>query len=185
MKVGATKQYELTFILGEKTTPESGIKKTEAVKKLVTDQKGVVTKEELWGRRELAYQIGSNRSGFYVTLWLDIDGEGLKNLQKEMSFDADIIRFLATIAYTTAQPGTLYPVVEGDEKSEKPAGETPRKEKESTSVSAEEMLRSHSAPAKTEKPSKKAKDTSEDLPEEERLEKLDTVLEEMLKDELE
>jgi len=167
-------QYELTFILDEKAAAEQGTAKAELLKKFIVEQGGSVTKEEHWGRRELAYPIKHNRSGFYVTMWIEVPAPAVKLIDRELRFDSEIIRSLVTKAYTSAQPGSLYPVVE-EEKSDKPA-------KEEEATTAEEMLRRTASV----KPSKKAKAevaTEDELPEEDRLKKLDDTLEEMLKDE--
>lgn len=171
-----TNQYELTFILGEKATQEDGVAKTTAVKDLIKKFEGSVSKEELWGRRELAYEIKRNRSGFYVTLWFEIPPKNLKAFEQELNFDESVIRFLVTKAYTTAQAGTLYPVVEEEKAERAPRGDRAAKEE---TVSAEETLRRSS---KSEAKKEKTEDTSDDLPEGERLEKLDEALEELLKD---
>lgn len=167
-----TQSYELTFILDEKAGQEEGVKKTAEITALIEKAGGKVTKEEPWGRRELAYLIKRNRHGYYVTLWLDIPSVALKDLERELLFDTGIIRSLITKAYTEAQPGSLYPVDE--EKEEKNSG---AKEE---AVSGEEMLRRSTTPS-----SKKdiEEDMEELIPEEERLKKLDETLEELLKDE--
>jgi small subunit ribosomal protein S6 len=168
-------QYELTFILGEKTTQEDGVSKTKFVADLIKKLGGSVTKEELWGRRELAYEINRNRTGFYVTLWFDLPGSELKNLERELRFDESFIRFLTTKAYTTAQPGTLYPVAEAEKEKPEKRG----REKEEKSTGEEELRRTST---KTEKTEKVAAPVEDEIPEEERLEKLDEALEELLKD---
>lgn len=122
-----TQQYELTFILGEKVSPEEGQKKAESVKALIEKLGGTNQKEELWGRRELAYIIKRNRSGFYITLWIDFPTNKIPELEQELRFDESVIRFLTTKAYTSAQPGTLYPVAE--EKPEKGSRDRDKDEK--------------------------------------------------------
>jgi len=171
-------QYELTFILDEKAGAEQGTAKAAQLAKFVKEQEGAVVKEEHWGRRELAYEINHNRSGFYVTMWLELPAPALKLLDRELRLDSEVIRYLATKAYTTAQPGSLYPVVE-EEKPERGA----HKEEEATT--AEEMLRRTAAVKPSKKAAKEvAAEAAEDaLPEEERLKKLDDTLEELLKDE--
>jgi len=168
-------QYELTFILDEKAGPEQGTAKVETLKKYITEQEGSITKEEHWGRRELAYEIKHNRSGFYVTLWIDLPASALKNLDRELRLDSEIIRSMVTKAYTTAQPGSLYPVVE-EEKTEK----TGRKDDEKTS--AEEMLRRTASIKPSKKDEQEDTDDIDELPEEDRLRALDDTLEELLKD---
>ena len=168
-----TTQYELTFILGEKANVEEGKAKTEELKQYIANNGGTVVKEELWGRRELAYIIKRNRTGFYVTLWFTLPAAELKPLDQELRFDETIIRSLVTKAYTEAQEGSLYPVSEEEEKAEK----TPSKDDQ---ISAEEMLRrtSGAAPKKGE-----PEEDVDTIPEEERLKQLDETLEELLKDE--
>jgi len=165
-----TVQYELTFIMGEKTNNDDAKKKVADVTKHIEKLGGKVSKEEPWGRRELAYPIKRNRTGFYTTLWFELPGSGVKALEQELRFDEGIIRSLVTKAYTSAQPGNLYPVVE--EKVEK----TEKAPKEETATPEEMLRRSSTKTAKKEEP----KDETEDIPEEERLKKLDEALEGLL-----
>ena len=110
-------QYELTFIMGEKVHLEEGKAKSTELQDFITANEGEVTKEELWGRRELAYPIKRNRTGFYVTLWFTSATSLVRKVEEQIRFDESIIRSLITLAYTDAQPGSLYPVVE-EEKAE-------------------------------------------------------------------
>lgn len=168
-------QYELTFILDEKADETAATAKVKELTDFVEKQGGKVTKEEPWGRRELAYEIKRNRSGFYVTLWIDYPSTGLKALDQQLRFDEAIIRSLVTKAYTSAQPGSLYPVVEEEKKPERTGRSTEPK------ATAEEMLR-RSAGTSTRSTKKEDGQGEEALPEEERLKKLDDTLEELLKD---
>ena len=76
-----TEAYELTYILGEKANVEDGKKKTTELTATIKKLDGKVTKEEAWGRRDLAYPIKRNRSGFYVTLWLELPKAQVKALE--------------------------------------------------------------------------------------------------------
>ena len=169
--------YELTFILDEKAGQAEGEAKTAELKKYIEAHGGTITKEDLWGRRELAYPIARNRSGFYVTLIFTFPQQEVKPFEQEIRFDETIIRSLITKAYTSAQPGTLYP--QQEEVAEVTAPTKTARGGEDKS-SAEEMLRRSSGTT-----SRKAdvENTSDELPEEERLKKLDESLEEMLKEE--
>lgn len=166
-------KYELTFILGEKATQEQAQAKSDELKKLIEQLGGSIVKEDQWGRRELAYPIKRNRSGFYVTIIFELPARSLKSFTQPLRFDESVIRSLVTKAYTTAQPGTLYPQTE---ETAKPAAEDKEK------ASAEEMLRRSAAPKK-EKAAPAAEPAADELPEEERMKKLDETLEEMLKEE--
>ena len=165
--------YELTYILDEKAAAEHGKKKTADLTKVIASFGGTVTKEEPWGRRELAYPIKRNRSGYYVTLWLDLPANKVKDLESQLRFDEEIIRSLVTKAYTVDQPGTLYPVVE----EEKQAKTGPAKDDK---ASAEEMLRRSSATVATKK--EEPEELEEEVSEEERQQKLDEALKGILED---
>jgi small subunit ribosomal protein S6 len=169
--------YELTYILGEQTGPAEAQAKLEEITKTIQGLKGSVSRHELWGRRELAYPIKRNRTGFYTTLWMEIPPEQLLTFQAKLRFDESILRLLVTKAYNYAQPGNLYPVSD-TEKTATPAGS---KEEKST---AEAMLRLGSS--KPERRTDKAQADSEtveaELPEEERLKRLDEKLGELLQE---
>jgi small subunit ribosomal protein S6 len=163
------KHYELTFILGEDASEASAQTKTTELKDFITSLGGKHEKEELWGRRDLAYPIKRNRTGFYVTLWFDLPATQVRPLEEHLRFEEDVIRSLVTAAYMVATPGSLYPVTETD-KVETEKSET---------ASAEETLRRSSS----KKSAKAEPEPEEDaLPEEERLKKLDETLDEMLKE---
>ena len=56
--------------------------------------KGEIRKRENWGVRNLAYKINKNRKGHYVLLNIDGPPEAIKEYERLMRLDEDIIRFL-------------------------------------------------------------------------------------------
>lgn len=172
--------YEATFILGESATEELAKAKVTELTKMIEGFGGTVTKTELWGRRELAYKIKRDRSGFYTTLWLDLPANQVLPFERQLRFDESIIRSLVTKAYTTAQPGSLYPVVE-EEKTAKPTRTRRGGETEETATAEEELRRSSSK--RTTAKDEAAAPAEEEISEEERLKKLDESLDQLLKDE--
>jgi small subunit ribosomal protein S6 len=182
MRTSYLQNYEATFILGEDATEAQAKEKLAALTVAIKGFGGTVTKSELWGSRELAYPIKRNRLGFYTTLWFELPTDQVNPLEKILRFDEQIIRSLVTLAYTSAQPGSLYPVKEEDEKpARSKRGASPEATPEA--ASAEEELRRTSS-AKPAKKTAKAEASEEDAQsEEERLEKLDAALGDILKDE--
>jgi small subunit ribosomal protein S6 len=175
MREASINSYEVTFILGEAATAEQATAKTKEVTALIEKFGGKVEKDEQWGKRELAYVIDRNRSGFYVTMWFSLSTKDVLAFERALRFDEAVIRSLVTKAYTSAQEGSLYPVPE----EEKPARGAGRKTATTEAVSAEEELRSSTGSKK-----KATKVVEEDeLSEEDRLKKLDEAMGEMLKDE--
>ncbi|MGO2959130.1 MAG: 30S ribosomal protein S6 [Acetobacter sp.] len=55
---------------------------------------GSVQKREYWGLRTLAYRIKKNRKGHYVLLGLDTKSETLKEVERQLSLNEDILRQL-------------------------------------------------------------------------------------------
>jgi small subunit ribosomal protein S6 len=171
-------EYELTFVLDERSDQAEGTAKAEELKSFIAEKGGVIVKEEQWGRRELAYPIKKNRSGFYVTLNFTSPPEfKLGELEQKLNFDENVIRSLVTKAYTSAQPGTLSAAAE--EAEARPAREG-REEK----GSAEEMLRRSSGRRDKTDAVVEEDPEADSLPEEERLKQLDESLEEMLKEDI-
>lgn len=177
MREAVINSYEVTFILGETATPEQGEAKTKEVSALIEKMGGKVEKNEQWGKRELAYVINRNRTGFYVTLWFTLPSSQVSALERALRFDEAVIRSLVTKAYTTAQPGSLYPVPE----EEKPARASSRRAAPTDAVSAEEELRRHTGDTKSKAPAEEAPE--EELTEEDRLKQLDEAMDELLKEE--
>ena len=50
---------------------------------------------EMWGLRNLAYKIDKNKKGQYVMLQIEGDGAAIKELERNMRIDENIIRFLS------------------------------------------------------------------------------------------
>lgn len=176
MREASINQYEVTFILGESADAAAGTAKTQEVSALISKLGGSVENSEQWGKRELAYPINRNRTGFYVTLWFSLPSNQVKALEQALRFDEAIIRSLVTKAYTSAQAGSLYPVAE----EEKPARSGKGRGAAPEAVSAEEELRRHTTGAKKEKIAPATEEA--ELSEEDRLKQLDQAMDELLKE---
>ncbi|MCP1241091.1 30S ribosomal protein S6 [Acetobacter lambici] len=55
---------------------------------------GAVRKREYWGLRSLAYRIKKNRKGHYALLGLEVRSELLKEIERQLSLNEDILRLL-------------------------------------------------------------------------------------------
>jgi small subunit ribosomal protein S6 len=155
-----TQSYEVTFILGEAADEAAAQAKLAQLTTYVGTLEGAVTKSELWGRRELAYPIARNRSGFYVTFWAELPKQAVIALEKEIKFDESIIRSLVTKAYTSAEPGSLTFVPE-EEKETKGRGRR---------TATSEEVAPESAPAEV-----KAESTDDVIAEAEEVDPLETL----------
>ena len=55
---------------------------------------GSIQKKEFWGLRGLAYRIKKNRKGHYVMFNLETGPEALKEYERIMGLNEDVLRFL-------------------------------------------------------------------------------------------
>ena len=55
---------------------------------------GKIHKHEYWGLRALAYRVKKNRKGHYVMLNLEADNDTLREYERIMGLNEDILRFM-------------------------------------------------------------------------------------------
>jgi small subunit ribosomal protein S6 len=86
--------YETTFVLDGKT-PEAEVEKlTEKFTNIITGAKGEIVKIEKLGKRELSYMIGSSKDGYYVYIEAKMDGEIVKELERNYRISDFVLRYL-------------------------------------------------------------------------------------------
>src|SRR6058998_1653696 len=67
---------------------------SEAVQKIITGQGGSITKTEMMGRRQLAYEINHQKEGSYVLLEVEGSGAEIAELERRMRVNDRILRYL-------------------------------------------------------------------------------------------
>lgn len=55
---------------------------------------GSVSKKEFWGLRNIAYRVKKNRKAHYVLLNVDAPSPAVKEMERQMSLNEDVLRFL-------------------------------------------------------------------------------------------
>jgi len=86
--------YEVVFII-DPDAPDEEIKRlSENLQTIVTDQGGTITKSEIMGRRQLAYQIGRKNEGVYVLFEIEGAGREIAELERRMRVSDQVIRYL-------------------------------------------------------------------------------------------
>jgi len=61
---------------------------------VIAEQGGKVTKREYWGLKNLSYRIKKNRKGHYALLNIDAPAPAVKELERTMGINEDILRFM-------------------------------------------------------------------------------------------
>ena len=90
----ADRQYELVYILPPDTTEQQVADLHEQVGQVVTRLHGQIEKNENWGRRRLAYEIGHNKEGVYVLDVINGSGELMKELDRRLRVMDQVIRHM-------------------------------------------------------------------------------------------
>ena len=86
------------WILAGEASEEDGEASVARVSGLVEEAGGSVTHSEFWGRRTLAYPIKKNVEGVYYLARFSLEPAALKAVERGMSADQAIIRYLSVAA---------------------------------------------------------------------------------------
>lgn len=84
-----TNLYELVFILKE--DKEEILTK---IKNLIFNFKGNILEEEKWGKKELAYRIKKQDSGYYFLWKITLPKKETLSLKKKLNLEENILRYL-------------------------------------------------------------------------------------------
>ncbi|MEC7210878.1 MAG: 30S ribosomal protein S6 [Pseudomonadota bacterium] len=86
--------YESVFIARQDISSAQVESMADEFAGIITNAGGKIHKREYWGLRSLAYRIKKNRKGHYIMFNLETDGETLKEYERIMGLNEDILRFL-------------------------------------------------------------------------------------------
>ena len=87
-------KYEIMFIV-KATMEEAQVKEVaNNMKKIIEDLKGKVVSFKEMGERKLAYAIKKEISGYYFVMTMTASKEAIKEVNRKMSIDENIIRHL-------------------------------------------------------------------------------------------
>lgn len=86
--------YEVVFIVDPGTQEDEVTRLTENLSGIVTDQGGTVTKNEVMGRRQLAYRIGRHNEGVYVLFEIEGTGREIAELERRMRVNDQVMRYM-------------------------------------------------------------------------------------------
>lgn len=88
------KKYELMFIVKTTMEAEEALALANSYKKFITDSKGEVTNFKDMGQKKLAYTIKKQANGFYYCLNMSANVEIIKELDRRLGLDENILRHL-------------------------------------------------------------------------------------------
>ena len=86
--------YEHIFIARQDVSGAQVDQLVETFTGVVETGGGKVVDSESWGLRNLAYRIKKNRKGHYVMFNMETDSEALKEYERIMGLNEDVLRFM-------------------------------------------------------------------------------------------
>jgi len=90
------RQYELILILQPDLDEEASTGVIERVKSFITDNGGEILKTDLWGSKQLAYEIRDYRDGYYVYMEVELNPEFGTELKQNLRYIEPVIRYILT-----------------------------------------------------------------------------------------
>jgi small subunit ribosomal protein S6 len=86
--------YEHVLIARQDISPTQAEALNDELKALIEAQGGHTVKIEYWGLRNLTYRIKKNRKGHYSLLAIDAPAPAVKEMERQLSLNEDVLRFL-------------------------------------------------------------------------------------------
>lgn len=146
--VETQKPYELMLVFKPDILESALEKKLKEFEAFLDENGGTIEVKDVWGKRELAYNIKQYEQGNYVLYNLTLPSTFLKELDEYLRIHNDVMRFLVVSLkkdYTYEKPKEQFAEEpkkeEGDEK--KPEGEEKKeskKDEKKTSKSLDDKL---------------------------------------------
>lgn len=102
-----TARYELMVIVSPDIGENAIKKRLEAIKKSITDKGGEIFFEDVWGLRDLAYSIKKQDQGYYAVLDLNLAPEHLKEFDRMLRLETEVLRHLMIKLPSVYQPKTF------------------------------------------------------------------------------
>ena len=86
--------YEVVFIINPEAGEDEVMRLSESMQKIITSQGGTITKTEMMGRRQLAYEINHKKDGTYVLLEVEGSGAEIAEVERRMRVNDQILRYM-------------------------------------------------------------------------------------------
>jgi len=86
--------YEHVVISRQDISPQQAEALNDQIKTTLEELGGNVAKIEYWGLRNLTYRIKKNRKGHYSLLALDAPAPAVKELERQLSINEDVLRYM-------------------------------------------------------------------------------------------
>ncbi|TPW32038.1 30S ribosomal protein S6 [Pararhizobium mangrovi] len=86
--------YEHVFLARQDVSGQQAEALVEQFRGVIESGGGSVGRVENWGLKSLAYRIKKNRKAYYVLMDLDAPAPAVKEMERQMRYNEDILRFM-------------------------------------------------------------------------------------------
>jgi small subunit ribosomal protein S6 len=90
-------KYETVFILDPSYDENRVNEEVEKITGWLKDMGGEVVEVQRWGKKRLAYEINKKRDGVYTMLVWNGQGPSVKELERRMQLNENVMRVLTTL----------------------------------------------------------------------------------------
>ncbi|RJR27286.1 30S ribosomal protein S6 [candidate division WWE3 bacterium] len=88
--------YELMTIVDAVLSEDKAKALSKEIQTFIETMDGKVTKTDFWGKRKLAYEIGSTKEGYYDVIYFELLPENLEKLKVKLKLMENVTRYLVT-----------------------------------------------------------------------------------------
>ena len=86
-------KYESMIILSPTLSSEDIEKENQKILDLITSLGGEIIKTDIWGKKQLAYEIQKSREGFYIINYFNLDTQKTTELDRHYRLNERIMRY--------------------------------------------------------------------------------------------
>lgn len=97
------RKYEVMYIINASVEEDKRAALISDLNKIITNQGGNVTKTDEWGMRDFAYHIDDMTKGYYVVVSFEADNACLKEFDRLIHINANVVRYMITSAETAQE----------------------------------------------------------------------------------
>ena len=140
--------YESVFIARQDISSQQVESMADEFAGIISNAGGKIHKREYWGLRSLAYRIKKNRKGHYIMFNLETNGATLKEYERIMGLNEDVLRFLNIRIEKVDEAPSIIMQNKGDRGDRGDRGSRPpRQEAAAEAKPAEAAAEAEAAPA--------------------------------------
>lgn len=88
------KNFEAVLLLSSEISSKSRSDCLDNFTKIIIDNSGKILDSEDWGLRDLSYKINNFSKAFYSFYQIEIEGDKIENIKRNLSQDEKYVRYL-------------------------------------------------------------------------------------------